>query len=31
MRVVQWEIPGVGRRVGVVEGDEVCDVTSVDQ
>jgi len=31
MRVVQWEIPGVGRRVGVVEGDEVCDLTSVDQ
>jgi len=31
MRVVQWEIPGVGRRVGVVEGKEVCDVTSVDE
>ena len=31
MRVVQWEIPGVGRRVGVVQGHEVCDVTSVDE
>jgi len=31
MRVVQWEIPGVGRRVGVVEGDVVLDVTSIDE
>ena len=31
MRVVQWEIPGVGRRVGVVEGAAVMDVTAVDE
>ena len=31
MRVVQWEIPGVGRRVGVVEGETVRDITSVDR
>lgn len=30
MRVVQWEIPGIGRRVGVVEGEVVLDVTSAD-
>lgn len=29
MRVVQFEIPGIGRRVGVVRGDEVADLTSV--
>ncbi|MBT3943430.1 MAG: sugar transporter, partial [Chloroflexi bacterium] len=28
MRVVQFEIPGSGRRVGVVDGDEVIDITS---
>ena len=28
MRVVQFEIPGVGRRVGVVDGNEVIDITS---
>jgi hypothetical protein len=28
MRVVQFEIPGSGRRVGVVDGDEVIDVTA---
>ena len=30
MRVVQWEIPGEGRRVGVVDGDALLDVTAVD-
>ncbi|MFN0199139.1 MAG: AraD1 family protein [Planctomycetaceae bacterium] len=30
MRVVQFEIPGVGRRVGVVSGDQVLDITSVE-
>ena len=29
MRVVQYEIPGQGRRLGVVDGNRVCDVTSV--
>ena len=31
MRIVQFEIPGAGRRVGVVvdSENEVCDVTSV--
>ena len=29
MRVVQFEIPGEGRRVGVIDGDSVRDVTSV--
>lgn len=29
MRVIQFEIPGSGRRVGVVEGDSVFDLTSV--
>jgi len=29
MRVVQFEIPGHGRRVGVVDGGRVCDLTSV--
>ncbi len=28
MRVVQFVIPGKGRRVGVVEGDSVADITS---
>ena len=28
MRVVQFVIPSVGRRVGVVEGEDVVDVTS---
>ncbi|MDP7090481.1 MAG: sugar transporter, partial [Dehalococcoidia bacterium] len=28
MRVVQFVIPGKGRRVGIVEGDEAVDVTS---
>ena len=28
MRVIQFEIPGTGRRVGVVDGDRVLDVTS---
>ena len=31
MRVVQWEIPDVGRRVGVVDGEVVLDVTSIDE
>ncbi len=29
MRIVQFEIPGQGRRLGVVKGGAVCDVTSV--
>lgn len=29
MRLVQFEIPGQGRRVGMVDGSEVCDLTSV--
>lgn len=29
IKVVQFEIPGQGRRVGVVDGDDVCDLTSV--
>lgn len=29
MRVVQFVIPGQGRRVGVVDGDSVIDITSV--
>ncbi len=29
MRVVQFVVPGQGRRVGVVEGDSVADITSV--
>ena len=29
MRIVQFEIPNEGRRVGVVDGDNVRDVTSV--
>jgi len=29
MRLVQFEIPGPGRRVGMVDGIEVCDLTSV--
>ncbi|MGE3314297.1 MAG: sugar transporter, partial [Planctomycetaceae bacterium] len=29
MRVIQFEIPGSGRRVGVVDGDTVRDLTSV--
>ena len=28
MRVVQFVIPGVGRRVGFIDGDFVVDVTS---
>lgn len=28
MRIVQFEIPGRGRRVGVVDGDELRDVTA---
>ena len=28
MRVIQFEYPGLGRRVGVVEGENVIDVTS---
>jgi hypothetical protein len=30
MNVVQFEIPGVGRRVGVVDSGTVVDVTSGD-
>ena len=30
MRVVQFMIPSVGRRVGFVDGNEVVDVTSSD-
>jgi hypothetical protein len=30
MRVVQFVLPGEGRRVGIVDGDEVVDVTSLD-
>ena len=30
MRVVQFQIPGLGRRLGVVEGERVVDLTSVD-
>ena len=30
MRVVQFVIPGVGRRVGFIDGDDVVDVTSSD-
>ena len=30
MRVVQWEMPGEGRRVGVVDGDSLLDVTAGD-
>ncbi len=29
MRIVQFEVPGQGRRVGIVEGQDVCDLTSV--
>jgi hypothetical protein len=29
VQLVQFEIPGIGRRVGVLEGDEVHDVTSL--
>ncbi|MCA9115971.1 MAG: sugar transporter [Planctomycetaceae bacterium] len=29
MRIVQFEIPGSGRRVGVVQGEVVRDITSV--
>jgi hypothetical protein len=29
MRIVQFEIPGQGRRTGMVDGDKVCDLTSV--
>jgi hypothetical protein len=29
MRLVQFEVPSLGRRVGLVEGDGVLDVTSV--
>ena len=28
MRIVQFEIPGTGRRVGVIDGDDVIDITS---
>ncbi|NQW16128.1 MAG: sugar transporter [Chloroflexi bacterium] len=28
MRIVQFEVPGTGRRVGVVDGGEVIDVTA---
>ena len=28
MRVVQFEIPGTGRRVGVIDGDDVIDITA---
>ncbi|MDA1257689.1 MAG: GguC family protein [Chloroflexi bacterium] len=28
MRVVQFEIPGEGRRVGVIEGEDVIDITA---
>ncbi|MDA0835830.1 MAG: GguC family protein [Planctomycetota bacterium] len=30
MRVVQFEIPQVGRRLGIVSGDQVLDLTSVE-
>ena len=30
MRVVQWEMPDEGRRVGVVDGDSLLDVTAGD-
>jgi len=30
MRIVQFEIPGQGRRVGVVAGDEVRDITALE-
>lgn len=30
MRVVQFVVPGEGRRVGVVDGDAVADITSAD-
>ena len=30
MRVVQFVIPGVGRRVGFIDGVDVVDVTSSD-
>ena len=29
MRIVQFEIPGQGRRIGIVDGDGVRDLTSV--
>ena len=29
MRIVQFEIPGKGRRTGVIDGHEVCDLTSL--
>ena len=28
MRIVQFEIPGEGRRVGVIDGDSLRDVTA---
>ena len=30
MRVLQFEIPGQGRRVGVVEGERVRDLTALN-
>src|SRR5688500_14166338 len=29
MRIVQFEIPGLGRRIGMIDGDNVYDLTSV--
>lgn len=29
MRIVQFEIPGQGRRIGIIDGDSVRDLTSV--
>jgi hypothetical protein len=31
MRIVQFQIPGHGRRLGVVDGENVIDITSVDE
>ena len=28
MRVVQFEVPGDGRRIGVIDGNEVIDITA---
>jgi hypothetical protein len=30
MRIIQFQIPGQGRRLGVVDQDQVLDITSVD-
>jgi len=29
MRVIQYIMPSVGRRVGIIDNDKVCDITSI--